>query len=262
MNKKGLADFILRVFSILTYIVVLTFALLVLNLTQCSRADIADIVNVDDQQLLNLQAREQLTSYLRTPIPEDLVLRIETIGKLHDVSGRAFQYPFIDDSSSVMDLRVNRFNGRFRWNEIPPTIHFITAFQFTDAHPELYLDKTYAEFIAGLEPFYFGAEKENAEITFDVVTRVVFIQSVEERLGDVYQSGINYSPRIFVKFNAGSATDFSGEGDVFSKGDFKRNVLKNTGGLATTVIPALDRDKILVKHEIRTENIIMRQVRP
>ena len=76
-NKKAQSGFILRVFSIIAYIIVLAMVVLLLRIPGCNSGEKAEeIIGSYSPEILELTANEQLISYLRTPIPGDLMERI------------------------------------------------------------------------------------------------------------------------------------------------------------------------------------------
>ena len=78
ISKKAQSGFILRVFSIMTYLIVLIIVLILLNLPGCNPSnEVKKTINSYSSEILQLRTDEQLVAYLRTPIPDDIIARID-----------------------------------------------------------------------------------------------------------------------------------------------------------------------------------------
>ena len=190
-NKKAQSGFILRVFSIMTYLIVLIIVLLLLNLPGCNPSnEVKKTINSYSPEILQLRADEQLVAYLRTPIPDDIITRIEWAG----IEGAG--------------IDKDKWAGQLSSDDLDD------AKSFLEDYPNVYQDKLYAEFLTNL--YSYGNsdddEKDNirkrAEKAFDVVTKLTFLQKVwEARIlwnpsRDATEE-VYFSPDISVKYPNG-----------------------------------------------------------
>jgi len=180
MNKKGQGDFILRVFSIIAYAIVLMIVLMFLKIPGCDPSKQAqETIQSDDKEVIELRAAEQLSAYLRTEMPD-----------LNELNSK------IDSLASKGDLTLHK-----RENAGSRYIDSNGAKQFLKEHPEIYVGKTYGEFISAL--YAYRDSEEEVKNVFDVVTKALFykkqvVDGVEEY----------YTDMIIVMYN-------SGEGDPY-----------------------------------------------
>ncbi|MAG16100.1 hypothetical protein CMO88_03495 [Candidatus Woesearchaeota archaeon] len=238
----------------------LMLVLIILNIPFCNNSDkIQKTIESDSEELLQLRTDEQLVSYLRTPLPTDLVDKIDKIKVKFD-KGEFIEF----------DKLTSAATGGYIWNLIA-IVSFDDAASFLKEHPEVYVGKTYGEFIIALEPFY-EKEEDTTKQVFDAVTRTVFVEKAEESgvgslgryiIGDVY-----FSPRIYVKYDADKIedTDYRGiQGSVRSVGDLGPRAVQGANYRVTysTVVLPSNRNKItLVQLDIPLGNILMRLPEP
>ena len=181
-NKKAQSGFILRVFSIMTYLIVLIIVLLLLNLSGCNPSnEVKKTINSYSPEILQLRADEQLVAYLRTPIPDDIIARI--------------------------DWAKDESEGQPEWGGQPSEDDLNNAKSFLETYPNVYRDKLYAEFLTNLYGYGNSDDddvKDKAKKAFDVVTKLTFLQKVEEHrdfLGKTLEiKEIYFSPRISVEY--------------------------------------------------------------
>ena len=180
-NKKAQSGFILRVFSVMTYLIVLIIVLLLLNLPGCNPSnEVKKTVNSYSPEILQLRADEQLVAYLRTPIPGDIIARI--------------------DWARIEGAGINKD----KWAGQLSSDDLNDAKNFLEAYPNVYKDKLYAEFLTNLYSYGNSDDKDQAKKAFDVVTKLTFLQKVEEHrafLGRTLNiTEIYFSPRISVEY--------------------------------------------------------------
>ena len=84
-NKKAQSGFILRVFSIIAYMIVLAVVVMLLQVPACNSGEkLQESVHSYSPEILQLNAEEQLVSYLRTPIPPDIMERIAWVDQNYE----------------------------------------------------------------------------------------------------------------------------------------------------------------------------------
>lgn len=182
ISKKAQSGFILRVFSIMTYLIVLIIVLLLLNLPGCNPSnEVKKTINSYSPEILQLRADEQLVAYLRTPIPGDIIARIDWAR----IEGAG-----IDKDKWAGQLSSDDLND---------------AESFLEDYPNVYQDKLYAEFLTNLYSYGNSDDEDQAEKAFDVVTKLTFLQKVEEyRLlwtsSKAQKEEVYFSPDISVKY--------------------------------------------------------------
>ncbi|MBI2137440.1 hypothetical protein HYU12_02890 [Candidatus Woesearchaeota archaeon] len=234
MNKKALlGDFVLKVFTILFYIMFLMIVLIILKLPGCTNdKDVTDIIRSGSDETLQLKVEQQLITYLRTPMPDDLLERIERMRQM-------------DEDGEFTDMQSGE--PALKWNGIVDTIVFRLkdGKKLIEQHPEIYKGQTYAGFIAALER-HFRSEPEKANAAFDLATRAVFAQKYEERITRKTSKEVYASPIIIVKydgFNPESPEPIKTEakpGDLRSIGDSYDAVSLAAMKYAVTLIPTED----------------------
>src|SRR3989338_7393303 len=133
MNKKALlGDFILKAFTILFYIMFLMIVLIILKLPGCTNEnDVTDIIRSNSDETLQLRAEQQLITYLRTPMPDDLIERIERIRQM-------------DEDGDFVSMQSGE--PALKWNGIVETTVFRleNGKKLLEQHPEIYKGQTYA----------------------------------------------------------------------------------------------------------------------
>ncbi len=254
MNKKGQGSFLLRVFSILAYMLMLMLVLVILNIPFCdNRDDVKNAIKSDSKELLQLRADEQLVSYLRTPMPDDLVDMIDKIKAKNDAG------EFMEMDEAYVPTRNPG------WHLIA-IVSFDDAISFLEEHPEVYVGKTYGEFIIALEPYF--SKGDDVDDVFDAATRVVFVQKVNEKRNIWDQEEVYFSPRIYVQYNADKIedTDYRGtQGSVRSVGDLAPRDLQGANyriTYSTTVLPSNKNKFTLVQLDVPLANVLVRLPEP
>ena len=179
ISKKAQSGFILRVFSIMTYLIVLIMVLLLLNLPGCNPSnEVKKTINSYSPEILQLRTDEQLVAYLRTPIPDDIIARI--------------------------DWAKDESEGQPEWEGQPSEDDLNNAKSFLETYPNVYRDRLYAEFLTNLYSYGNSDDEDQAKKAFDVVTKLTFLQKVEERRASLGQTleikEIYFSPRISVEY--------------------------------------------------------------
>ena len=182
-NKKAQSGFILRVFSIIAYIIVLAMVVLLLRIPGCNSGEKAEeIIDSYSPEILELTANEQLISYLRTPLPGDIMGRIAWVE---------------EEASKDQSISIFLDGLRLKWEGLPNSGELSSAKGFLESNPEVYVDRSYAEFLVALHPRMGSASAQDA---FDVVTKLTFLQRLNEKRGHLAPDEIYFSPRICVSY--------------------------------------------------------------
>ena len=182
-NKKAQSGFILRVFSIIAYMIVLAVVVMLLQVPACNSGEkLQESVHSYSPEILQLNAEEQLVSYLRTPIPPDIMERIAWV-----------------DQNYETGLFLGQWGGReyLKWDGIPNKQKLDSARNFLNSNPEVYVDRSYEEFLVALHPH------KNSD-AFDVVTKLTFLQKIDETRGILPPKERYFSPRICVEYFYGN----------------------------------------------------------
>ena len=245
-NKKAQSGFILRVFSIIAYIIVLAMVVLLLRIPGCNSGEKAEeIIGSYSPEILELTANEQLISYLRTPIPGDLMERIAWVEE------EASKKPSI-----FVEYNHPIEGDRLKWEGLPNSRQLNSAKGFLESNPEVYVDRSYAEFLVALHP-----RRGSAQDAFDVVTKLTFLQRLNEKRGHLAPEEIYFSPRICVSYSE------NGDCSLKSKladprdtaWDDNFNIKSNEIYVANAIIPLPDAKKLTkVYLDFPAEKIYMR----
>ncbi len=177
--------------TIMSYLVFgffLLFTMVALTISGCgsSKKSIERGIDVDSSAIAGLRASEQLTAYLNTPIPDKATL-----------------YKRLDEAEKV---GIN--NEYLNYYEIKNSQLMPMAFfdegdvkSFLDEHPEVYVDKTYGEFLSALYVFKDGREYPVYDV-FDGVTKALFYRPLfsKAQRDAGMRSTIYTSPVIAVQY--------------------------------------------------------------
>ena len=177
-NRKAQSGFILRIFSIISYMIVLAVVVMLIRVPSCdSGGKVQETIHSYSPEILQSNADEQLVSYLRTPIPPDIMERIAWVEE---------NYGDLEDS----------WDGRPKKNDLEEVREFLKD------KPEVYVDRSYEEFLIALHPYAADAADEVQNV-FDVVTKLTFLQKINETRGDRSRE-LYFSPRMCVDYPDGS----------------------------------------------------------
>ncbi len=170
--------------SLMSYLVFgffLIFTMVALTLSGCgsNKKSVERGLEVDIGAIANLRASEQLSAYLATKMPDKETLKKELGG----ISDATIDWTHFDKEK---------------------------AWAFLDEHPEVYVDRTYAEFISALYVYRDDKRvKENG--VFDAVTKAVFrrpLYSKSSRAGNPSLKGFYVSPMVSVSYGMEPAGHF------------------------------------------------------
>ena len=172
-NRKAQSGFILRIFSIISYMIVLAVVVMLIRVPSCdSGGKVQETIHSYSPEILQSNADEQLVSYLRTPIPPDIMERIAW--------------------AESKDKDFKKF-----WKGLPNNLGEVR--EFLEKNPEIYVDRSYEEFLIALHP-YVANEAQNV---FDVVTKLTFLQKIKETREDRSRE-LYFSPRMCVDYPDGN----------------------------------------------------------
>lgn len=172
MTKKNAQFGLDSLVSYLVFGVFLLFTMFALALSGCGsgKNSVERGLGVDTGAIANLRASEQLSAYLATEIPEK-----DALYKRIDAAEGMFAMGTAFDSEN--------------------------AKEFLDEHPEVYVDRNYAEFISAI---YSYRGDERVKDVFDAVTKALFYRQLYSKsvrdINDGRLDGIYYSPIISVVY--------------------------------------------------------------
>jgi hypothetical protein len=252
VNKKAQGSVLVRVFTALAYILALLFVLIVLNLSGCNAGnEIEKTIQNNHKDVVNLRAAEQLSSLLRTDIP-DIEALTERIESLRDKEGLIFDEGF--QTRFVTEV-VN-----LNYDSIEYTLEFL------EQHPEVYLDKTYAQFISAIYAY------ENTESVFDIVTKAMFIRKLYSEsayesekkkgftlhiVGDLSEDerlALYITPEISVREGMHKKYETEKKDVVSFIGSISEPSEEDEKpGIAYQILPTQDQQGVTVKFQIRQE---------
>lgn len=201
--------------SYFVFAVFLLFTIFALSLSGCGSAKhkAEGKINLDKGRIADLRASEQLSAYFATEIPVKEAL-----------------YKGIDDTEDMFKLGTD-FNKK-------------TVKEFLDTHPEVYVDRNYAEFVNAL---YAYRADERIKDVFDAVTKALFHRQLYSKSARDLNSGrldkLYYSPTISVMYGRQIGFYFGSENLISG------NPISGAGGVAFRQLPTHDLKGLTVKFE-------------
>ncbi|MBI2664774.1 hypothetical protein HYX10_05550 [Candidatus Woesearchaeota archaeon] len=219
--SKGSLFGVDTIVSYLLFGAFLVFTLIALNIAGCGgQGKVASELTVEKQGIAGLTASEQLSAYLATEIPENLP---ET---------------------------VNGLNGEGK-EMLRSNVDMPAAVNFLERHPEVYVDKTYGEFITAL---YALRQEEGSGNVFDVVTRAVFHRRLyPEKIRELNKGRLDndyFSPFIIVKYGKYNSLEYE-DGNLISSVDLMRNYK----AVGLKILPTHDSKGVTVGLRIYPEEL-------
>lgn len=203
-SKKGLFD-IEDLFSFFVYILVLFVFLAILSLPQCSNRAVASITS-DTRNVDILNSQQDVAEMLKTMLPDNLAQLIEAQSGKTYYSKVLTQYAAGETVSNAVESEEKK--------PIYDGLDKTQAISLLETNRDIYLGKTYAEFIDGLQ--FIAATESRRNNLFGVVTRAMFLKSaypVQVIDLNPQLNELTVYPEVYVKFGIAGKFD-SGDADL------------------------------------------------